>query len=259
MPGSPHPHARRGRQGSPHPVAIQTQQQSTESTSASSQAASPSLGPPGSVDDIPELISIAPAIFVPATFDLTKPQAPLPADSSGRTTQQLAELDAHTAAVKSNIAWMIEREAKKIHQDAVKQELSIKAAGLPPPRSKRLPPTKADEDELIRNLEAPIVPGAAYGVPLGVLADQIPPLLPDPRDTPREAFTTRMLGLVRYGMQQMDGYEAHANGVKQQKREEIARQIAGELARGQSQAGTASGFQAPGNGEKDQGTPMDVD
>lgn len=187
---------------------------------------------------------MAPAIFVPATFDYTQPRPstlpPSGAAETRRVDRALAELEEHMDAVKRNIATMVLQQARKVRQDAVQQERAIAAQGLPPPRSKRLPPTRADEDALLRNLGAPRDPRRTYGVGRGFGPHDVPQVLPNPKDTPREAAVTMLVDWMRYGALQMEGYEMHCETARKQTRDRVAREVAME------------------SGDAD-GVPMDLD
>ncbi|KAH6645891.1 hypothetical protein BKA67DRAFT_540888 [Truncatella angustata] len=244
--GSPHPGARRRRQGSPHPNAIQGGLLGSGSASPSkpsSAAPSPPAGPQIIPDNIPDLISITPAIFVPATYDYTQPRSsPAGADATtredgtgstaARVDRAMAELEDHMTAVKRNIATMVLQQARKIHRDAAAAELqhASQNGGLPP-RSRRLPPTQSDEEALVRSLEEPRDPRRAYGLPPDFGWASVPPVGPDPRDTPREAAVTRFAELMRFAAMQMEGYEMHCEGVRKEKKAQVAKDVAEELAR----------------------------
>jgi hypothetical protein len=250
-------------------------------------------GSHGHVDDghqdIPDLISLAPAIFVPATFDYTKPQAAVEPGEEG--SAWLTQQATHAMAVKANMSWMLQREARRIHREAIAQENAMQqqyqqyqqrqastpasavtptgrvaGAGWPPAdpcRSRRLSPSRMDDNLMLRNLYAaptiiqPLDPrhqqqhppttatsapasGQAAaetaaappphrtgsGLPLQFSWRDVPQLPVDARDTPREAATTRFLELVRGGEGHMEIYEAHAQAVMARRREAIAREQA---------------------------------
>ncbi|KAK7920674.1 hypothetical protein PG985_008696 [Apiospora marii] len=109
-------------------------------------------------DAIPPLSCWAPAMFVPAKFDYTQPQQSAQEQEQlpphQRLNNLLADLDAHAAAVRANHAWMVGREARRIQQDTVREEARIIGMGESLPRSKRLPPSDAEEAALIRNMAA---------------------------------------------------------------------------------------------------------
>lgn len=181
---------------------------------------------------------MTPAIFVPATFDYTQPRPSHSSGSNGgtaRVDRALAELEDHMNAVKRNISTIILQQARKVELDAAAQELAYTVTSqgrLPPPRSKRLPPTRADEDVLIRNLEAPRVPERQYGVRPDWGPHEMLGVAPHPKDTPREAAVVQMMDLMRFGSLQLEGYERHCEIARKETRAQVAREIAEDLAKG---------------------------
>lgn len=212
MPGSSHPTIRRRRQGSPHPIAITADEMAPASRSTTPEPPRNDAKPRVAQDNIPPLAGMAPAIFVPATFDFTKPR-PSPSSSTEATTaaaatslrvdRALADLEDHMNAVKRNISTLTLREARRYQQEAAAREVMLADAGQPPPRSKRLPPTRADEELMLQNLAAHSVPGRTYGVHPDFGAASMVGVVPHPKDTPREAVTTQILDLIRYGGYQL--------------------------------------------------------
>jgi hypothetical protein len=134
-------------------------------------------------------------------------------------------------AVKRNISTIILQQARKVHLDAAAHELHLAAQGAQPLRSKRLPPTLADEALLVQNLEATRIPGRLYGVRAEYGPSDVPPAAPHPKDTPREAAVVQMSDLMRYGTQQMEGYEMHCEVVRRETRARVAKEVAEEMAR----------------------------
>lgn len=176
---------------------------------------------------------MAPAIYVPATFDFTKPRpSSLSSNAAGakRVDRALAELEEHIDAVKRNIATIVQQQVRKVKQDAALQELAVSAQGLPPPRSRRLPPIQADVETLLKNLEMPKDPRRTYGVSPEYGPYGVPEAFPNAKDTPREAAVTQISWWMRYGSIQMDGYETHCEAARNQTRERVAREVAMELA-----------------------------
>lgn len=264
-------------------------------------------------EHIPELVSLAPTIFVPATFDYTKPQ---PATEAGNPVEQkLAAFDAHATAVKANISWMVRREARRIHRDTVAQETwarerfrefqqqqqygmhrqhSASAATTPvsattpvgqqqgqhppaprdPLRSRRLSPTPAEDDAVLRNLRGPSAGAGASssssgssgqagagGVSQHFSWHNVPKRPVDVRDTPREAAVTRLLDLARFGEEQLDIYEAHARNVRARRRESAVHEMAGEMAQmeGVRMAREAAAAARDEGDEGDEGDRMVLD
>ncbi|KAH8677929.1 hypothetical protein BX600DRAFT_493300 [Xylariales sp. PMI_506] len=274
MPSSTHPRLARTRQGSPHPGAFNPDDLRSSPPprpEAESSARGTSEDGEAGEYDFPELVSLGPAIFVPAQFDYTKPQPLLVKTTSARTAQQMDAFDAHTRAVKANMAWLFRRQAERFRVEAAKKETALldaaaatlkkqqqhgqshdtdyslltstrtpSRASIPGLRSRRLPPTDAEEKALVRRLEATPTRagGEASGAPetrhfeidLGFEASRIPVLNPHPRETPREAATTEMLGLVRNASVTLAGYQAHITNVRRERREKVATQVAREVA-----------------------------
>lgn len=248
--GSPHPNARRGRQGSPHPIAISKARLEScsepleNNVSGSDRPSAASIPQAVQPQQIPNFVSITPAIFVPAMFDYTKPQPDTPVDETETACvdRAMEELEDHMNSVKRNIATMILQEARRVNQDTAAAEQRYAGQGEQP-RSKRLPPTKADEELLISKMEARCERGKEYGLPLEWGWREVPHVGPDPRDTPQEAAVTRIADLMRFGSMEMEGYEAHCVKVRTQRKAELAREGAKDqekkLGRGTSGAGSA--------------------
>ncbi|KAK8086600.1 hypothetical protein PG994_001574 [Apiospora phragmitis] len=125
-------------------------------SSSSSSSSSSDPNNTTSNDAIPQMTGWAPAMFVPAKFDYTQPQQTEEQEKAQpphqRLNDLLADLDAHAAAVRSNYAWMVAREARRVQQVTVQGEARILATGQPPRRSKRLAPSAGDEAALLRNM-----------------------------------------------------------------------------------------------------------
>ncbi|KAK8094109.1 hypothetical protein PG997_000794 [Apiospora hydei] len=122
-------------------------------SNSGSTSSDPNTATTSSHTAIPQMTCWAPAMFVPAKFDYTQPQEQekeVPAYQ--RLNNLLADLDAHAAAVRSNHAWMVGREARRIQQETAQDEARMLAAGQPLPRSKRLAPSAGDEAALLRNM-----------------------------------------------------------------------------------------------------------
>ncbi|KAK6824755.1 hypothetical protein PG987_012249 [Apiospora arundinis] len=196
------------------------------------------------VIEIPPMQGWAPAIFVPAKFDYTQPQLSEEEEQAKpphqRLNDLLADLDAHAAAVRSNHAWMVVREAQRVQQEALAQEAKLLAEDKPLPRSKRLPPTEADEAALIRNMSLvpldlqqhpnqrrhsshsnpntiptnPLGSGSnmsaaqpsPYEVPQSFSYREVQARFADPRDTPREAAVTQVLNVAGDAMHHANWY-----------------------------------------------------
>lgn len=166
-------------------------------------------------DAIPPLASMAPAIFAPAVGDYTEPPAPEP-DPGQQLQSVLGELDAHAAAVRANIQAMVLREAARLQGECARSEAALRA-NMGPAWSPSLPPPPPPDAEraFLLNMEADALdPGTTAVLPLTFSHHEVPERLPDPRDAPCSRALTQLLNLVRRGMTEVDGYAAHAQGVK---------------------------------------------
>ncbi|KAK6210657.1 hypothetical protein LQW54_006006 [Pestalotiopsis sp. IQ-011] len=276
--GSPHLTIRRRRHGSPHPIAMGEDELDPAERIVALEGSEQgkSEGPQLVQEDIPEHLGMAPAIFVPATFDYTKPRHssneerrdsnPTEVDalaSTARVDRVLAELEDHIQAVKRNMSTIVLEQARKAHQEAAAQETSLASAGLPPPRSKRLPPTVQEREAMLWNMEAEYVPGRPYDVPASFGPEHLPETAPHPKDTPREALVTQIMNQMNYGPSNLDGYERScANSrrkVASQVKQDIAQEVAKSLAQNEGDAAGKKAATAIMGGGFLVDEPMDID
>ncbi|KAH6891147.1 hypothetical protein B0T10DRAFT_458548 [Thelonectria olida] len=80
---------------------------------------------------IPFITHIAPTMFVPLTEDPSAPFTPSPSRTA-ELREILARLDAHTAAVRTNLFNLLARDAARIRQDARRQDAYLVANGTHP-------------------------------------------------------------------------------------------------------------------------------
>ncbi|KAI1196477.1 hypothetical protein F5X97DRAFT_208843 [Nemania serpens] len=71
---------------------------------------------PNDTEDIPELASISPAIFIPTDRDFTKTPPPLSDDPATQMEGTIEALDWHAARVEENIIAMMMREAERVRR-----------------------------------------------------------------------------------------------------------------------------------------------
>ncbi|KAK8107384.1 uncharacterized protein PG998_009397 [Apiospora kogelbergensis] len=202
---------------------------------------------------IPQMTSWAPAIFVPAHSPEEEDQAKPPEarQAHQQLNDLLAECDAHAAIVRSNHAWMVGREARRLQQAAVQAEVDYMASSKSLPRSKRLPPTEEDEKTLLwsmatvpvelqkqpqrRHSNPNSIPTAVggnaaftpYEVPPNFSFREVQALFPDQRDTPREHAVTSILNVARNAIFTADWY---ANAYQKRRNDKITSYV-GERAK----------------------------
>lgn len=175
-----------------HPASPQT-----PAVEALPRSPSPPLPPQQAPEELPPLIAIAPAIFLPVNEDLTKPIPPIPTSTSARLLTSIEQHTAHSRAVSANIVNYYRREVFRLSQ--------LPADAAPTQAAPYETLIKSDRDALLANLEAPHEPGRDYNI----RQDQIPAtdlsLLPTP--------AMRTLGQAT---EKLAMYHEHA-GVKGQK------------------------------------------
>ncbi|KAI1159394.1 hypothetical protein F5B18DRAFT_637236 [Nemania serpens] len=71
---------------------------------------------PSDIEDIPNLGSVSPAIFVPTDRDFTKTPPPLSDDPTARMEETIEALDWHAARVEENMIAMMVREAERVRR-----------------------------------------------------------------------------------------------------------------------------------------------
>lgn len=178
-------------------------------------------------EPIPALTSIAPAIFVPITTDLTAPFTP-PPTRPDRLRAILSNQETHAAQVRSNLCSLFERETARIMQVSREQEpLFLAERGLTardydrtllqppsqsPQRGWRASP--ADLDSMVANMAAQQPAGMRRA---GSIVDvPTPDLATLPGgNTPRERATRECLTLLSKGTGELKGYEAHVGAKKE--------------------------------------------
>ncbi|KAH9908207.1 hypothetical protein F4778DRAFT_720777 [Xylariomycetidae sp. FL2044] len=79
-------------------------------------------------EEIPFMPDLAPALFVPAKFDITKPPPPLPDDAQRCIKQTLDQIDEHAAVVQNNILYMVRRENERLRKESRRKEAAAAAA-----------------------------------------------------------------------------------------------------------------------------------
>ena len=175
---------------------------------------------------IPPLTSIAPAIFVPITTDLTAPFTP-PPTRADRLRAIIASQEAHSSQVRSNLCSLFEQESARIMQLSRTQEpLFLSERGLTAAEydkalqqsqhnnskqqqlSRGWRATPADIDGMIANMSAQQAAGMRKA---GSIVDvPTPDLATLPAgNTPRELATRECLTLLSKGMGELKGYDAH--------------------------------------------------
>jgi hypothetical protein len=144
-------------------------------------------------ESLPRLHSIAPAIFIPITEDLT---APLPAAPSATTARLEAAIEkhmSHSRAVQANIINFHRREAYRRSLDPTASESA-------PPRPLKDELSEHDRANLIRCLEAPHDPAKEWRG----FSDQIP--WPN-----RDKLTTQQLHQLGQATSDLEVYRNHSN------------------------------------------------
>ena len=175
-------------QGSPHPP---------------EEPASPKPQPLST--DFPQLISIAPAIFLPITQDFTKPIAPIPSATTARLRGAIDRRHtAHAKAVSGNIMDYYSREAVRQSQ--------LPQAALPSNATQHRGLSEQDRNRLATNLESPHEPGRDYNIGI----EAIPA-------TNLEQLPSQDLRLLGQAVRDLASYQDHAGVKGQRLREEHKR------------------------------------
>lgn len=175
--------------------------QATSSSSSSSSHPFPS-------EPIPQLISLAPAIFVPITKDLT---TPLPKTS--HTTHLQARLtahDDHALAVHSNLETLLIREHVRILQSGTNMAAQARATNTHP---EDLKPGMDGEDmgSMITNMRTPHVPGTDYNI-TNIAA---PDFSKAPMRTPREWTACHVMNQANSAAAELELYEMHVRKTRE--------------------------------------------
>ncbi|KAH7157046.1 hypothetical protein EDB81DRAFT_411339 [Dactylonectria macrodidyma] len=162
---------------------------------------------PAGGDLIPKCY-IAGGIFVPIKGDLSEAFT-TPATRVARLREAIAQLDAHSAAVQSNLLNLITRETARLAQDGRRHEASFAANGPVPEIAPGLEPD--DLDEMIGNMSAHHTPGADYNI--AVIPEPDFPSAFTAR-SPREWTANETLRSLNKGITDLDGYEKHVKRVR---------------------------------------------
>ncbi|KAK5660892.1 hypothetical protein OQA88_12265 [Cercophora sp. LCS_1] len=168
-------------------------------------------------DSIPPLNNIVPAIFVPFDDAMFERFLEPARDRATRLRRILESIDLHEKGVKENFMYMFQREKERIIAIAKEREAET---GFSVSRTEADPRVA---DAVIRNMEAKAEPGMDYNV------KNIPPLdmnraLPLTL-TPRELAVEELMTLIQRGVVEMEGYEAHMKGVKQDYLDRLEKEI----------------------------------
>lgn len=130
----------------------------------------------------------------------------LPRDRVDRLHWILKTIDFHRQGVKENILYMVEREKKRIMQQAAETE---KAQGPP-----RLRPGLSPEevDESIGNMEAPAEAGIDYNI--RNMPEIAAPIHIPPDASLRDRTALEVLSVVERGLADLHGYGEHMAGIE---------------------------------------------
>lgn len=150
--------------------------------------------------DVPELTALLPAIFVPLERDFLQPIAPAK-DRIELLQRMQKSLDANEKAVRGNLVWMLEREARRRFNAATKNK------SLAEPHEPRTI-TWAEGEELLASMAAPASPNRTYllssaelestkMMPVDTGLDQLPP---------HERAAREVLVVVHQGSVDIEGY-----------------------------------------------------
>lgn len=151
-------------------------------------------------DDIPVFSHPISAIFVPLNEDLLTPVEP-PKDRVEFLQRKKASLDANEKAVRDNLAWMFEREARRLVNEAKKTR------PLTEPHEPRII-TWDEGEKLLASVATPANPEQAYHLPPEVLAqygNAVPPTASD-QLSPHEKTVHEVLWVASHGSQMMEKY-----------------------------------------------------
>ncbi|KAH7155002.1 hypothetical protein B0J13DRAFT_214608 [Dactylonectria estremocensis] len=162
---------------------------------------------PAGGDLIPKCY-IAGGIFVPIAADLSEPFT-TPATQVARLREAIARLDAHSAAVQSNLLNLVTRETARLAQDGRRHEASFAAHGPVPEVAPGLEPN--DLDEMISNMSVFHKPGVDYNIAT-IPEPDFPSALT--ARSPREWTANETLRSLHKGVTDLDGYEKHVQRVR---------------------------------------------
>lgn len=150
--------------------------------------------------DVPELTTLLPAIFVPLEQDFLQPIEPAKDRIELLQRMQLS-LNANEKAVRSNLVWMMEREARRRLNEATRN------GSLDEPHEPK--PITWDEGEmLLASMAAPADPNQAYHL-LSTILEEMKPMSvnTDPEQrSPHERVARDLLVVVHQGSRDIEGY-----------------------------------------------------
>lgn len=172
-----------------------------------------SVDPAGEIspdEDVPPFDHLISAIFVPLKQDLLKPIEPS-RDRVGRLQRMQASLDDNEKAVRDNLAWMCEREARRCLAQA------RRTRPLAEPREPRQ--IGWDEGEkMLANMTAKASPSQPGHIPPETLVQFGAPIAPGVPDhlTPHERTVREVLVVATNGSFQIERYsEGHIKPIRE--------------------------------------------
>ncbi|PSR90518.1 hypothetical protein BD289DRAFT_430690 [Coniella lustricola] len=165
-------------------------------------------------EDVPPFTSPFAAIFIPLTDALLEPIEPI-LDPVERLQKERANLDANEKAVRSNLAFMFEREARRRIAEAKKTQL-LSTPHTPQELG------SAELSNLVDSLAAPAMPGMTYHLPSDTLARikrsaaGPPPENPANQVSPHEHTLREVLNVTQIGVDQIEKYsELHVKTIRE--------------------------------------------
>lgn len=172
---------------------------------------------------IPELKSMAPAIFVPLTEDLLKP-VPTATTELAELKASLNEFIKYSACVRENMLHLFQQETRRVFEDIQAKRLQLRTQGMKePPLPRRIAgwePTREDFENMVDNLVTRAITSHDYNI------QQVPEInferidsLPD--ESPGETYTKEVLKIIGNGAMELRAYDRYVHG----KRVEMERRI----------------------------------
>lgn len=161
-------------------------------------------------ENVPPFNHLISAIFVPLKQDLLTPIEP-PKDRVERLQRMQASLDANEKAVRANLEWMCEREARRCLAQAKRTR----------PLAEPHEPRQMGWDEgekLIANVTAPTNPSQPGHIPPETLVQFGAPIAPGIPDhlTPHERTVREVLVVASNGSFQIERYsEGHIKPIRE--------------------------------------------
>lgn len=170
----------------------------------------PANGPPQSEpeEELPELKHLISAIFVPLQENLLEPIEP-PKDHVERLERMAASLDASEKAVRDNLAWMLEREARR--------RIAVARKTLPTSVPDEPQAMRWEEaDGLVANVTATAKPNQVYHLPPQTLEEYSRSRVNVPDNLPPHEKTTRDLLMVAHnGSVDLEAYSSkHVKNIR---------------------------------------------